>query len=138
MSARVFRTVATIVSVVVLAAFVSRSGARETITTQAKEPDDVTKSMRQLLSDTLNENRLLKRRVKELKAEVQELRKLRTRTVVPPQPGVPAQPLPPGWKKVPYGSGHYYLVPLEESKPATGTAARTPPPAPRPTEKPSR
>jgi hypothetical protein len=150
MSTLSFGRVAVIGAVVSLAAWVAPSGAQEAagnkparsqeekrVVTEYFAPPapaagngESPESPKARISRLERENAALRGRVKELEAQVDQLKRRRTATVLP-QPAAGGA-VPPEWKRVPFNSGFYYVVPLEktagDSKPIE-TPAR---PAPQP------
>jgi hypothetical protein len=122
-----------IVIVMLMATCVAPSGAQEASKPQppkAKTGDELIASLNDLIRSYAADNAALRARVKDLESQVAALKRTRTVTVVPPQPGKNRQ-VPPDWKEVPFNGGVYYIVPLEQSADAP-KAVKPAPPAPQP------
>ena len=85
------------------------------------DSDAQIRSLKEKIVSQARENLILRRRVKELEARVEELKQ--SKAVVVPQPGVPGQAqVPPSWKPFEFNGMTYYVVPLRDGE---GAPART-------------
>ena len=114
MSDRAIRRVVTVYTVVLLALCVAPSGAQE----KKKAPAAAApKSLEERLKDYQDENAVLRRRVRELESQVENLKQNRTVTITP-QPGQSA--VPQNWRPFQFNGATYYVVPLD----ATSTSGQ--------------
>jgi hypothetical protein len=109
----------------------SRAAAeRVSLPAPAAEKAEPSQSPKDKVARLERENAALRARVKDLEAQVDQLKRRRTVTVVP-QPGA-GKIIPPDWKPVPFGGGVYYIVPLERGADRQETIETPAMPAARP------
>jgi hypothetical protein len=110
--------------------FVAPTGAggqqRQPRANEADRGADRLKALENLLNDYAQENKSLRRQVKELEAQLEQLRQSRRVTVIPGPNALPRGQAPLDWKPFEFNGVTYYIVPCAQD-PQTDTprGART-------------
>ena len=82
------------------------------------------KALERALEESVRENAILKRRVKELEVQVEKLRDSRGVNILPGPLRMPDNKVPPDWKPFEFNGVTYYIVPCEAAQRGSGNLRR--------------
>lgn len=109
--------------------FVAPTDAGEQPAARQVNPDaqaERIKALQNALTESLRENAILKRQVKDLEAELEKARQNRGVNVLPGPLRLPStDPVPKDWKPFQFNGVTYYIVPCEQTSAAPSAGATT-------------